>query len=171
MLRRARVPAALAVIAVAAAAAPAGAGRPPASHWLTWHAAKRTARLLLVAGYDGTNNGFNFDGYARGRLLFRVPKGWLLTVVCRNATGRYDSCAVVRGAGSGHIAFHGASSPMPGQGLAPGQQATFRFRASRVGVFRLTSLVPGHALAREYVVLKIVRSGKPAVQLLSSVPG
>jgi hypothetical protein len=147
------------------------AGRPPLSHWLSWNAARHSARLLLVAGYDGTNGGFNFDGYARGRMLVQVPRGWLVTVACKNAGSRYHSCAVVRGAGSATIAFRGASSPHPAQGLAPGHSASFTFRASRTGVFRLVCLVPGHALAREYDVLKVVRSGRPHVEVLSSNPG
>jgi hypothetical protein len=159
--------------AVLAAAVTAGqaARSPSPSHWLSWNARTRTARVLLVAGYDSTNNGFNFDGYARGRLLFRVPRGWRLTVVCKNAGTRNHSCAVVRGAGSGRIAFPGATTPEPAQGLSPGRSATFTFRASRLGVYRFVCLVPGHELAREYDVLEIVRSGHPEVELLSATPG
>jgi Sulfocyanin (SoxE) domain len=161
----------LLIVLPAGAARAGSAGRPPPSHWLSWNAAKRTARLLLVAGYDSTNGGFNFDGYARGRLLFRIPHGWLVTVVCKNAGSRNDSCAVVHGAGTATIAFHGAATPNPGLGLAPGHSATFRFRASRLGVFRLASLVSGHELARQYDVLDIVRSGRPRVETLSQSPG
>ena len=128
-------------------------------------------RLLLVAGYDATNGGFNFDGYARGRMLVRVPRAWLVTIICKNGGAGYHSCAVVRGAASATIAFRGASTPHPAQGLAPGDTATFTFRASQVGVFRLVCLVPGHEFAREYDVLQIVRSGHPGVELLSSTPG
>ena len=143
------------------------AGGPPLSHWLSWNAARHTARLLLVAGYNGTNGGFNFDGYSRGRMLVSVPRGWLVTIDCRNGGSGYNSCAVVRGAGSATIAFRGAASPNPAQGLAPGRSATFRFRVSRLGVYRLVCLVPGHALARQYDVLEVVRSGRPRIQLLS----
>jgi hypothetical protein len=143
----------------------------PPSHWLSWNARAKTARLLLVAGYDSTNGGFNFDGYARGRLLVRVPRGWRLSVVCKNAGTRNHSCAVVRGAGSGRIAFPGATTPDPALGLSPGRSATFTFRASRLGVYRFVCLVPGHELAREYDVLEIIRSGAPGVELLSATPG
>ena len=59
---------AAAALLLLAPAASAGAGR-----WLSWNAAARTASLTLVAGYNGANNGFNFDGYGRGRLLVQVP--------------------------------------------------------------------------------------------------
>ena len=150
---------------------PASARTPPLSHWLSWNLRQHSARLLLVAGYDDSNGGFNFDGYARGRRLVRIPRNWLLTVVCENRGAGYHSCAVVHGAQSATIAFHGAATRNPSRGLAPGRSSTFRFRASQVGVYRLVCLVPGHALAREYDVLQITRSGKPAVELLSSSPG
>jgi hypothetical protein len=167
MLRLASYLAAGALVgSIATGAQAATSARPTLSHWLSWNAGKHTARLLLVAGYDGTNGGFNFDGYARGRLLVRVPRGWLVTVVCRNGGSGYHSCAVVHGAGSATISFRGASSPHPGQGLAPGESATFSFRASRVGVYRLACLVPGHEQARQYVVLDVVRAGRPSIRLL-----
>jgi hypothetical protein len=145
--------------------------RPPPSHWLSWSARAHTARLLLVAGYDSTNGGFNFDGYARGRMLVQLPLDWRLTVVCRNAGSRFHSCAVVRGAGTARPAFRGAAISDAVHGLAPGHSASFTFRASRAGVYRLVCLVPGHELAREYDVLKVVTSGSPGVELLSALPG
>jgi hypothetical protein len=161
----------LAAVVAVLVVVPLGAARPPASHWLSWDAATHHARLLLVASYDSTNNGFNFDGYARGRLLVRIPRGWRLTVVCKNGGSRYHSCAVVQGAGTTGLAFPGAASPNPRLGLAPGKSASFTFRASRVGVYRLACLVPGHELAREYDVLEITRGGRPGVELLSPNPG
>ena len=162
---------ALSVLAAAfPAAAPAGS-RPPLSHWLAADARTHTARLLLVSGYDATNNGFNFDGYGRGRMLVRMPRGWRLTVVCRNAGVRYHSCGVVSGARATRLAFPGAAIPDAVQGLAPGRSAAFTFRTSRVGVYRLTCLVPGHEQAREYAVLQIVRFGRPGVELLSRASG
>ena len=168
MLRVATSLAAAALLGGLATGADASAtGRPALSHWLSWNPAKHTARLILVAGYDGTNGGFNFDGYARGRMLVRIPRGWLVTVECRNGGSGFHSCAVVRGANSATIAFPGASSPHPGEGLAPGGSARFRFRASRVGTYRIACLVPGHELAREHDVLDVVRSGRPRIELLS----
>lgn len=171
MRRLASLAATGALLGGAGAGASTATAAPPLSHWLSWNARKHTVRLLLVAGYDGTNNGFNFDGYARGRMLVTVPLGWRLTVVCRNAGPGYNSCAVVHGAQSGAIAFHGAATPRPAQGLSPGSSAAFTFRASRVGVYRLVSLVPGHELARQYDVLEIARSRRPRIELLSPLPG
>jgi hypothetical protein len=156
---------------VTGVSAAAGVAARPLSHWLSWSANRHSARLLLVAGYDSTNNGFNFDGYARGRLLFRVPRGWRVTILCKNAGSRNHSCAVVHGAGATRLAFRGAAIPDPVRGIPPGKAASFTFVPSRVGVYRLVCLVPGHELAREYDVLKVVASGRPGVTMLSSIPG
>lgn len=125
-------------------------------------AAHRTARLTLVAGYDGSNNGFNFDGYARGQMLVTVPSGWRVVIHCENRGPLRNSCAVVRGA-SDVLAFPGAQTRMPKLGLEEGDSATFSFLAGRAGAYRLVSLVAGHALARQWAVLKVVRRGHASI--------
>jgi hypothetical protein len=139
---------------------------PPPSHWLSWNAGKRSARLVLIAGYNSANNGFNFDGYARGRMLVTVPHRWRLTIICKNEGSRNHSCGVVRGADSSRIAFRGAAIPNARQGLRPGSSASFSFVLSRLGVYRIVCLVPGHGQAREYVVLEVARLGRPSARAL-----
>jgi hypothetical protein len=121
--------------------------------------------LTLIAGYDSSNGGFNFDGYGRGELLVKVPLHWRVRVTCTNRSALRNSCAVVRGAMTTRLAFPGASTPDPISGLAEGATATFSFVAGRTGVFRLVSLVPGHAEARQWDVLEVVGSGRPSVSV------
>jgi FtsP/CotA-like multicopper oxidase with cupredoxin domain len=135
---------------------------PPPSRFLAVDAQRQRVTITLIASYDGTNNGFNFDGYSR-YLMWSVPRGWMVRVVCENRGPLRHSCAVVPGAGSARPAFRGAASPRPRVGLDPGRTARFTFRASRTGVFRFPSLVPGHEDARMWDVLKITRGGKPRV--------
>jgi hypothetical protein len=137
--------------------------KPPPAQFLRVDASRRTATLTLVSSYDGSNGGFNFDGYSRGEMLVTVPRGWRVVVRCQNRGPRRNSCAVAR-RGSSKPAFRGASTPRPRQGLPPGGKATFAFRATRLGSYRLTCLVPGHELAREWDVLDVVRGGRPAIR-------
>jgi uncharacterized cupredoxin-like copper-binding protein len=116
----------------------------------------------LIASYDGTNEGFNFDGYSRF-LMWTVPRGWTIRVVCKNRGPLRHSCAVVHRASSTQPAFRGATTPQPQIGLEAGHTATFTFRASRAGVYRFACLVAGHEAARMWDVLKIVRHGRPSV--------
>jgi hypothetical protein len=118
--------------------------------------------ITLIASYNGENNGFNFDGYSR-YLMWTVPRGWTLRVVCTNRGPLRHSCAVVQGADSAKPAFRGAETPQPRIGLEAGHTASFAFRASRTGVYRFACLVPGHEDARMWDVLTIARGGKPSV--------
>ena len=149
---------ALALVATSGAGASTGPGR-----YLSRNAPQRVVHLTLLAGLGGGNNGFNFDGYGRGELLVRVPVGWRVVVSCENRGGGRHSCAVVRGALALTPAFAGAATPQPLVGLSPGARASFSFVASRVGTFRLASLVPGQEQARMYAVLDVTHGGLPAI--------
>ena len=136
---------------------------PPGRSWLSWNTARRTASLELVAGYNGANNGFNFDGYGRGQLLVRVPLGWRGVLTCRNAASRRHSCAIVRGPQTVVSAFPGATTTSPTLGLRPGQTARFMFKASRAGSYRIACLVPGHEEARMWDVLVVGGVKRPSI--------
>jgi Sulfocyanin (SoxE) domain len=150
------------VLAVALASLAVAAKPPDPKRFIRVDARHRTVNVTLIAGYDGSNNGFNFDGYSR-YLMWTVPRGWLVRVTCTNRGTIRHSCAVVRGPSSTTPAFPGASSPQPLVGLAHGRTVRFEFRATKTGVYRLACLVPGHEAARMYDVLKIVAHGKASI--------
>jgi len=135
---------------------------PSPSRFLAVDAHRHRVTITLIASYDGTNSGFNFDGYSR-YLMWTVPRGWTVRVVCENRGPLRHSCAVVQGAGSTRPAFRGAATPQPQVGLGSGRTAHFAFRASRTGVYRFACLVAGHEAARMWDVLQIVRRGRPSV--------
>lgn len=148
------------VVAAVAALSLAGQAPPPPRKFLGVDAQRHRVTITLIASYDGENGGFNFDGYSR-YLMWTVPRGWTVRVVCKNRGPLRHSCAVVQGAGSAKPAFRGAETPQPQVGLEAGHTARFTFRASKKGVYRFACLVPGHELARMWDVLKITRGGKP----------
>jgi hypothetical protein len=135
---------------------------PPPHRFLSVDAHQHRVTVTLIASYNGDNSGFNFDGYSQ-YLMWTVPQGWTVRVVCKNRGPLRHSCAVVHGANSATPAFRGAATPQPLIGLEAGHTARFTFRASRKGVYRVTSLVPGQETARMWDVLKITRGGKPSV--------
>jgi hypothetical protein len=156
--------AAAGALAVLALAGPGVAGLAP-SRILAWNGHTHVARLTLLAGLGGENNGFNFDGYGRGELLIAVPLGSRVTVDCENRGGRNASCAVISGALATTPAFPGAASPDAAEGLDPGAKATFSFRATRAGSFRIASLVPGQEQARMFAVLVVRHVARPSVSV------
>jgi uncharacterized cupredoxin-like copper-binding protein len=135
---------------------------PAPGGFLSVDAAAHSVTVTLIASYDGTNNGFNFDGYSRW-LMWTVPRGWTVNVVCKNRGPLRHSCAVVRGPFTAKLAFPGAATPSPTTGLEAGATARFAFRATKVGVYRFACLVPGHEAARMYDVFKVVAHGRPSV--------
>jgi hypothetical protein len=48
----------------------------------------------MVAGANATNNGFNFDGYARGQANFIVPVGWGVEFIFSNLGSFPHSLAI-----------------------------------------------------------------------------
>jgi hypothetical protein len=151
------------VLGIAVVALSLAAKAPPSpARFLAVDAHRHRVTITLIASYDGTNSGFNFDGYSRS-LMWAAPRGWTVHVVCTNRGPLRHSCGVVQGAGSTKPAFRGAATPQPRVGLESGGTARFSFRASRTGVFRFACLVPGHEDARMWDVLKITRGGKPSV--------
>ncbi|HSB37591.1 MAG TPA: sulfocyanin-like copper-binding protein [Gaiellaceae bacterium] len=151
---------ALAAVVPLTVAAP----KPPPRRFLSVDRRDRTARIVLIAGYDDENSGFNFDGYARGELQVVVPRRWRVVVRCGNRSPVRHSCAVVRGPMSARPAFRGATIPHPRLGLGRGESASFSFTATRVGAYRLACLVPGHEEARMWDLLEVVRSGRPTIR-------
>ena len=168
MPRRVALVAVLLALMVVAAGAARGARGPDPARFLAWNAKTRVARLTLLAGLGRENNGFNFDGYGRGRLLVTIPLGWRVIVDCENRGQLRHSCAIVRGSLATRPAFRGAATPAPLQGLSPGKKATFSFTAARLGSFRIACLVPGHEQARMWDVLDVVRGTRPTI---SARPG
>ena len=142
--------------------------KPDPRRFLSWDAPNRVVHLTLLAGLGSANNGFNFDGYGRGEMLVTVPLGWRVVVDCENRGRSRHSCAVVKGSLAITPAFPGAASPAPITGLAPGRSATFAFRPTRVGSYRLACLVPGHEQARQWDVLDVRRGRTPSI---STRPG
>jgi Sulfocyanin (SoxE) domain len=135
---------------------------PPPRQFLAVDTATHTVTVTLIAAYDGANNGFNFDGYSR-LLMWTVPRGWKVRVVCTNRGPLRHSCAVVRDTNSTIPAFRGAATPQPQIGLEAGHTASFAFRASTPGIYRFACLVPGHEGARMWDVFQIIGRGKPSV--------
>jgi hypothetical protein len=145
----------------------AAKGYPPPHKFLGVDSRRHRVTITLIASYNNENGGFNFDGYSRF-LMWTVPRGWTVHVVCTNRGPLRHSCAVVKNAGSTQPAFRGAATPHPRIGLEAGHTARFTFRATRKGVYRVACLVPGHESARMWDVLKITRGGKPSVVDLRS---
>jgi hypothetical protein len=142
------------------------ASSPPLS--LTSDAAAKSVSFTLIASYNGANSGLNFDGYSSGNVEIEAPQGWSVTIACGNKGPLNHSCAVVADETASQPFFPGATTPNPGAGLPAGQQASFTFKADRTGTFRIVCLVPGHEPEGMWIAFKVVGSGSPAANTVTS---
>ena len=148
------------------------AGTQPASatassRWLTFSASQHTAAVTLIAGYQGANNGFNYDGYAHGQMVVSIPAGYSITVTLKNQGSLPHSAAVVAGSPtSTTLAFAGASVPRHNisTGLAIGQSAQFHFTPKKAGTFYIVCLVPGHEQLGMWMKLVVTSGGVPSLR-------
>jgi hypothetical protein len=78
------------------------------------------------------------------------------------------SCAIVDDAPltpfGGTIAFPGASTPDPVNGLGLGISASFHFVATRVGTYRIVCLVIGHESDGMWDWFDVTPGGAPSVR-------
>lgn len=121
--------------------------------------------LTIVAGYN--SGGFDLDGTQNGAMHIQVPAGSTVVVSFVNKSELPNSLAVVQAASATTPAFAGAGTPADAltTGIAPGQHRVFRFVASVPGVYRLTSLVPGHEESGMWATFEVVPAGSASVRL------
>jgi sulfocyanin len=136
--------------------------------WLSWDAAAHTATLTLIAGYNDTQSGFNFNGAGNGRMVINVPVGAHVKVTFRNKGSLPHSAVITawrhRTSTSGFpAAFTGSGSPNPTSGLTAGTTQQFSFVAGTVGRYALDCAVPGHAAAGMWDVFTVTQGGQAAL--------
>ena len=139
-----------------------GSGTPPdPKQYLRVDPSTRTAILTLIAGYPTSQLQFNYNGYGSGALVLTVPIGWQITVQCENRGTVANSCAVVSGRDDSKPLQPGWSTPDPQRGLDPNQSASFVFSPSKVGSYRIASLVGGNEASGMWLDLEVVQGGQP----------
>lgn len=158
--------AAAAIVALATPGAHVAAVRDHAAPtWLAVQAKTHSVTLTLIAGYNDAIGGFNFDGYGRGKMVIYVPRGYRINVVFSNKAV-YPHSAVftpyaLKDKEDGYpLAFKGAASPDPTNGVVLGKVQRFSFVASKAGAYALVCGVPGHEGAGMWDVLKVTNGGK-----------
>mgnify|MGYP000131905125 CR=1 FL=1 len=52
--------------------------------WMHVNSQTKAVVFDLVAGFDGSNNAFNYNGYYAGGVTLRVPDGWTVEVMLTN---------------------------------------------------------------------------------------
>lgn len=145
------------------------AARPAATPvWVT--TTGTVVHLTLIAGWNNTNAGFNFDGAAHGQMVVTVPLGAKVVVSFTNNVATPHNVDIIPYTQPvpGHgvqPAFPGANSPLPQfkpGAPAPPKAQTFSFVATKAGRYMMVCGVAGHALAGMWDTFMVSSAAKTA---------
>ena len=139
--------------------------------WVT--TAGKTVHLTLIADYNSTNAGFNFNGAAHGQMTVTIPLGATVDATFKNsAQGTMHDVVVIPytktlPASATSPAFHGAASPTPsfsagGSTASANAAQSFSFVAGKAGRYLLVCGVAGHAIAGMWDNLVVSPTAKTA---------
>ena len=144
--------------APAAPAPPPGAADP--TGWLVADSTARTVALTLTVT-QGSDGSALMNGHRRGELQIVVPLNWTVQWDWRNADSTAAHSLVVMvereklPTEGGRAAFTNAMSRQVATGLKAGEGDRTTFTAEEAGWYWLLCGVPGHAIAGEYLGLRV----------------
>jgi uncharacterized cupredoxin-like copper-binding protein len=154
-------PASAAPAASQPAAAPATpAVSPEAPDWLEVDAANKTATLTLEVAHPSNAPSALINGYRNGEARVVVPVGWTVKWDWRNADTAAHSLVVMvqrekLPLEGGRASLTNAMTRMVTEGLPPGGTDQTTFVAEEAGWYWLMCGVPSHALAGEWLELRV----------------
>lgn len=131
--------------------------------WMRYDAAERRVDLTIVTGLDGTNGGWNFNGYVNGDLTITVPLNArvFVTYSSRDA-GVPHSAGIIEIEDPMPISgervrfpFRGAFTHPFVAGLRAGVESKFDFVADKEGRYWLFCGVPPHGRAGMWVYFEV----------------
>ncbi|MDB5078008.1 MAG: Pyrrolo-quinoline quinone [Chloroflexi bacterium] len=115
--------------------------------WEYVDAVKHHVVFKIVAASDPSNNGFNFNGYAKGKANFIVPAGWLVNFIFTNNAALPHSVGVTASLKLSVDSAPLGATPNPFQGIGGNQTQYAGFTVYTPGKFYMVCLVPGHIQA------------------------
>lgn len=126
-------------------------------------AAAKTVHLTVIATYDATNHGMNFNGYSHGKAAFIVPVGWTVKVTFKNNSDVPHSAVVVdtemvQYPRVGEPYFAGAATPNHENGVTS-ETVRFQFIPDEMGRFALACGFPVHAANGHWLVFVVAGAG------------
>jgi hypothetical protein len=136
--------------------------------WLLADSAARTVKLSLVLTRAPDGGAALINGYRRGAVQIVVPLNWRVEWSWRNADSTSPHSLVVMAerekipTEGGRPAFANAMTRMATTGLPAGQADQTTFTADQAGWYWMLCGVPGHALAGEWIGLRVDPEAKTA---------
>jgi hypothetical protein len=160
-------PALLALLSALPLAAQSPGAAEPAP-WVTADPAARTATIALEVTAPAGSPSALINGYREGGVQIVVPLRWTVTWDWRSSDSAGSHSLVLMAEREklpnegGQPAFTNAMSRSVTAGLAAGQSDRTTFEAEEPGWYWLLCGVPGHALAGEWIGLRVDPEAKTA---------
>ncbi len=136
--------------------------------FLAQDAEKKEATLHIVATFDKSNYGMNFNGFSKGKGGYEIPVGWKVKVkFCNNSAVPHSLIVVDAEEASTKINlgdepyFDGASTPSPLKGTTSAIE-NFEFVADEAGKFAFACGFPTHSVNGHWIFLNIKKELKEA---------
>ncbi len=136
--------------------------------FLAQDAEKKEATLHIVATFDKSNYGMNFNGWSKGEGGYDIPMGWKVKVVFCNNSAVPHSLIVVDADDTTKVNlgdepyFTGASTPSPIKGTTSAIE-NFEFTADEAGKYAFACGFPTHAANGHWIYLNIKKDLDKAV--------
>ena len=136
--------------------------RDPLPPWIEVDSAARTVSLTIDARRDSATGMVSLNGFRSGGIQIVVPLTWTVRWHWLNADSSAHSLVVMAEREKlplegGRPALDNAVSRNLLQGLKPGQKDESSFTADQAGWYWVLCGVPGHAIAGEWIGLKVDR--------------
>ena len=147
-----------AMVCVAALTMAANAGRDP--EFMTFDADARRVDLTVIAAFDKSNSGYNFNGAPHGTALLTVPVGWQVRIAFSNRDVIPHSAVAIRQPKVAPLrvptpAFSGAATRSFQRGLPPGAEDYFTFVATPAGDYLISCGATGHLVLGTFLQLRV----------------
>ncbi|MFT5239726.1 MAG: hypothetical protein ACI9X0_000691 [Kiritimatiellia bacterium] len=125
-----------------------------------------SVKLTIIATYDETNHGMNFNGFSHGKALYTIPLGWTVDVDFINRSAVPHSAVVVEDYKTskmqvGKPYFAEAATKDYDKATAE-KSGHFSFVADEAGDFAIACGFPIHAANGHWMALKISKEAKQA---------
>ncbi|MFT6238727.1 MAG: hypothetical protein ACI9NQ_000766 [Paracoccaceae bacterium] len=137
--------------------------------FLLQNAEKKEAEIFIIATFDKSNYGMNFNGLFKSEGGYEIPFGWKIKVTfCNNSDVPHSVMVVEADAAERKINlgadpyFDGAATPKPNTLGTTNKVEKFEFTPDEVGDFSLACGFPTHSANGHRIYLKIKKGLKAA---------
>jgi len=137
--------------------------------FLKQDAGKKEAEVFIIATFDKSNYGMNFNGVSKSEGGYEIPLGWKVKVTfCNNSDVPHSVMVVEEDAAERKINlgdtpyFDGATTPKPNTLGTTSKVEKFEFTPDEAGDFSFACGFPTHSANGHRIFLKIKKDLKQA---------